>query len=193
MGKRSKHADPSAIIGGRMKDNIIYLTVADIEKRHPDKIADDILEYHRRDPFNAFAIEEIQFQEYFKDVFEKEAHKRGLTMNVKGIKPNTDKDLRIITLQPWIKNGWIRFKKYGMGELKKQLMYYRPKGKGGHDDGPDALEMLKCLLESGMGRITYETVARRSPFKDEQADDDRRDNDRSGPARSGLARARGLW
>jgi predicted phage terminase large subunit-like protein len=150
MGKRSKNADPSAIIGGRMKDNIIYLTVADIEKRHPDKITDDILTYHQRDTFNEFAIEEIQFQEYFKDAFEKEAHKRGLTINVKGIRPNVDKDLRIITLQPWIKNGWIRFKKQGMTELKKHLIYYRPKGKGGHDDGPDALEMLKSLLESGM-------------------------------------------
>jgi predicted phage terminase large subunit-like protein len=150
MGKRSKGTDPSAIIGGRMKDNIIWLTVADIEKRHPDKITDDILTYHQRDPFAEFVIEEIQFQELFKDNFEKEAHKRGLTINVKGDKPNTDKDLRIVTLQPWIKNGWIRFKRYGMGELIKQLIYYRPKGKGGHDDGPDGLEMLKRLLEQGM-------------------------------------------
>ena len=37
-----------------------------------------------------------------------------------------------------------------MGELIRQLIYYRPKGKGGHDDGPDALEMLKALLEAGM-------------------------------------------
>lgn len=150
MGKKSKSADPSAILGGRMKDNVIYLTVADIEKRHPDKIMEDILTYHKRDPFDEFVIEEVQFQEFFKNTFEKEAHKRGLTMNVKGIKPNTDKDLRIITLQPWIKNGWIRLRKQGMNELKNQLIYYRPKGKGGHDDGPDALEMLKSLLESGL-------------------------------------------
>ncbi len=152
MGKKSKHADPSAIMGGRFKNNVIYLTVADIEKRHPDKITDDILTYHERDPFNELAIEEIQFQEFFKDHFEKEAHRRGLTINVTGDRPNTDKDLRIVTLQPWIKNGWIRFKRYGMGELIKQLIYYRPKGKGGHDDGPDALEMLKRLLERGMIR-----------------------------------------
>ena len=71
-------------------------------------------------------------------------------MNVTGTKPNTDKDLRIVTLQPWIKNGWIRFRRHGMGELIKHLIYYRPKGKGGPDDGPDALEMLKSLLERGL-------------------------------------------
>ena len=150
MGKKAKGRDPSAILGGRMKNNVIYLTVADIDKRHPDKIIDDILVYQQRDPFDEFVVEEIQFQEFFKDSFEKEAHRRGLTMNVKGTKPNTDKDLRILTLQPWIKNGWIRFKRHGMGELIKHLIYYRPKGKGGPDDGPDALEMLKSLLESGL-------------------------------------------
>jgi len=150
MGKKSRAADPSALIGGKMKTNIIYLTVADIEKRHPDKIINDTLAIHERDPFAELVIEEVQFQEFFKDTFEKEAHKRGFTINVKGDRPNVDKDLRIITLQPWIKNGWIRFKRHGMGELIKQLIYYRPKGKGGHDDGPDALEMLKRLIETGM-------------------------------------------
>lgn len=149
MGKKSKSADPSAILGGRMKNNIIWLTVADIEKRHPDKIVNDILGYQQRDPFSEFAIEEVQFQEFFKDHFIKEAHRRGLTMNVKGVKPNVDKDLRIVSLQPWVKNGWIRFRR-NMRELVRQLIYYRPKGKGGHDDGPDALEMLKSLLEAGM-------------------------------------------
>lgn len=150
LGKKSKHADPSAILGGRMKNNVIYLTVADIEKRHPDQIMTDILTYHERDRFDELAMEEIQFQEFFSQSFQKEAHARGLTINVKPIKPNTDKDLRIVTLQPWIKNGWIKLRRSGMGELVRQLIHYRPKGKGGHDDGPDALEMLKSLLEGGM-------------------------------------------
>ncbi len=149
MGKKSKHADPSAIVGGKFVNGVIYLTVGDIEKRHPDKITDDILIYHKREPFSRFLIEEVQFQEYFKHSFEKEAHKRGLTISVQGVRPNVDKDLRILTLQPWIKNGWIRFKKSGMQRLIEQFIYYRPKGKGGHDDGPDAVEMLKTWFESG--------------------------------------------
>ena len=150
MGKKSKHADPSAIVAGKFQNGVIYLTVGDVENRHPDKITEDILMYHQREPFFQFLIEEVQFQEYFKHSFEKEAHSRGLTINVSGIRPNTDKDLRIVTLQPWVKNGWIRFKRTGMRELIEQFIYYRPKGKGGHDDGPDAVEMLKTFFESGM-------------------------------------------
>ncbi len=161
LGKKSRNSDPSAIVGGKMKGQILYLTIGDIEKRHPDKIIEDSLTYHRKDPFHAFAIEETQFQEFFKDTFEKEAHKRGLNMNVVGVKPNVDKDLRIITLQPWVKNGWIRFKK-NMRELVRHFIYYRPKGKGGHDDGPDAVEMLKSLVEAGLGGKTeYQSVTRR--------------------------------
>ncbi len=171
LGKKSKTSDPSAIVGGRMKDNVIYLTLADIEKRHPDKIIDDTLAAHRRDRFDEVAIEEIQFQEFFKTTFEKEAHKRGLTVNVSGVRPNVDKDLRIITLQPWIKNGWIKFKRYGMQELIRQLIYYRPKNKGGHDDGIDGLEMLKALLERGLIVATS--------ISDETTDEDYR-NDNSG-------------
>ena len=150
LGGKSKHADPSAILGGKMKNGIIYLTVADIEKRQPDQIMTDILVYHERDRFDEFAMEEIQFQEFFSKTFQAEAHAKGLTINIKSVKPNKDKDLRIITLQPWIKNGWIKFRRAGMGELIRHLIYYRAKGRGGHDDGPDALEMLKNLLEGGL-------------------------------------------
>lgn len=150
MGKQSKKADPSAILAGKMKSNIIYLTVADIEKRHPDKITTDCLDHHERARFDEVDIEEVQFQELFKNNFETEAHRRGLTVRVEGKRPDKDKDLRIQSLQPWIKNGWIKFKRHGMGTLIRQLINFRLRNKGGHDDGPDALEMLKKMLESGL-------------------------------------------
>ena len=146
MGKKSKRHDPSAIMAGKYKDGRIYLTVADIEKRHPDKIIMDILAYHERERFQQFGVETIQFQEYFKDSLVKEAHKKGLTLNVVEVKPNVDKLLRIQTLQPWIKNGWILFRR-NMRELLTQLMHYPM---GDHDDGPDALEMLKSMIEAGL-------------------------------------------
>jgi predicted phage terminase large subunit-like protein len=149
LGKRGRSGDTSIIMGGRMKDRILYLDVADIERRRPDKIMADIIAHHSRDRFDKFRMETIQFQEFFAREFEKLAHKENLTINVDDYAPNTDKDLRIVRLQPWIKNGWIRFKKE-MRELKRQLIYYRPKGKGGPDDGPDALEMLLGLCEAGL-------------------------------------------
>jgi len=149
LGKRNKRSDPSAIIAGYMKDNILYLDVADIERRQPDKIMSDLIAHHTRKPFDKLRIESVQFQEFFLRQFEKLSHEQGMTINIEEYCPNSDKDLRIIRLQPWIKNGWIRLKKE-MFELKRQLIYYRPKGRGGHDDGPDALEMLLDLCEKGL-------------------------------------------
>jgi predicted phage terminase large subunit-like protein len=149
LGKRNKRGDPSAIMGGRMKDRILYLDIADIGRKQPDVIMTDILAWHHRDHFDKFRIETVQFQEFFAREFEKLAKEKGLVINVDDYVPNTDKDLRIIRLQPWIKNGWIRFKKEHR-ELKRHLIYYRPKNKGGPDDGPDALEMLLGLCEEGL-------------------------------------------
>lgn len=149
LGKKNKRNDPSAILGGRMKDRVLYLDIADIEKRQPDRILEDILTYHQRDPFDKFRMETVQFQEFFSRTLETVSHERGLTLNIDEYQPNTDKDLRIIRLQPWIKNGWIRFKPE-MRELKRQLIYYRPKGRGGHDDGPDCLEELLGLCEGAL-------------------------------------------
>lgn len=149
LGKQNKRSDPSVIMGGRMKSSILYLDIADIEKRQPDRILTDILAYHERDPFDKFRFETVQFQEFFARTVEQVAHDRGITLNIDEFKPNADKDLRIIRLQPWIKNGWIRFRR-NMKELVRQLIYYRPKGRGGHDDGPDALEMLLGLCEGAL-------------------------------------------
>lgn len=149
LGKKNKRNDPSAILGGRMKDKILYLDIADIERRQPDRIMADILMYHARDRFDKFRMETVQFQEFFARSLETKSHDEGLVLNIDEHTPNTDKDLRIIRLQPWIKNGWIRFRAEHR-ELKRQLLYYRPKGRGGHDDGPDCLEMLLGLCEAGL-------------------------------------------
>lgn len=149
MGKKSKRHDPSAIIAGRYKNGRIYLEIADIEKRVPDRIIDDVLAYHKRDPFRAFGVESIQFQEFFAAQLAKEAHARNLTLNVAELKPHTDKMLRIQTLQPWIKNGWIVFRR-NMRALIDQIIHYPM---GDHDDGPDALEQLKSMMEAGITRV----------------------------------------
>lgn len=151
LGKKAKGRDPSAVLGGRVKKmdggKIIYLDIADIEKRHPDKIITDILTYHKRDPFELFGCESVQFQEYFAGNIEKTAHALGVTLNVVEIRSVSDKFLRIQKLQPWIKNGWIRFHK-NMITLLNQLKFFP---KADHDDGPDALEMLCSLVEGSTG------------------------------------------
>ncbi len=149
LGKRNKRNDPSAIITGYMKERILYLNIADIAPRRPDAIMADIRLYHERQRIDKLRMETVQFQEFFARQLEQLSKDKGLVLNIDDKTPNTDKDLRIIRLQPWIKNGWIRFKPEHR-ELKRQLLYYRPKGRGGHDDGPDCLEMLLDLCEGSL-------------------------------------------
>ena len=53
-------------------------------------------------------------------------------------KPNSDKMLRIESLQPHIANGLILLHR-SQSTLESQLRHFP---KADHDDGPDALEML---------------------------------------------------
>lgn len=150
MGKQSAYSDPSAIIVAiRLPNGYIDIVVADIEKRHPDKIITDFLAYYKRFRFSAAGVEETQFQEFFKDTLLKESARTGLYPPVQGVKPVSDKKLRISSLQPWIKNGFIRFRKE-QRTLLEQLKFFP---KSDHDDGPDALEGVVKLIEGHAGGI----------------------------------------
>ncbi|MCP3942206.1 MAG: phage terminase large subunit [Desulfobacteraceae bacterium] len=154
LGKKSRKTDPSAIITGRHYNGVIWLEVADIEKRHPDQIIEDVLIYHKRDPMHLAGVEVVQFQQFFKDTLEKIAHDRNMTLNIAEIQQSQDKTLRIQSLQPWIKNGWIRFKR-NMATLVDQLVKFPM---ADHDDGPDALEMLKTLIENSPGPVISDVL-----------------------------------
>lgn len=147
MGKSSHKADPSAILIGAVREAEGYIDVveADIQKRHPDAIMEALFEYHKQYKFTRVVIEEVQFQELFKDQLIKEGAKRQIYLPVEGVRPVADKRLRITKLQPHIKNGLIRFRR-DQRLLLDQLKYFP---KASHDDGPDALEMLFSLIERG--------------------------------------------
>lgn len=145
MGK-SVRADFSAIIIlGKTRSGLLDVLVGDLDRRNPDQILADILsrckvliEQHPNIPFTSFAIESVQFQEYFRDNVIKESRKRGFYLPVSSTdNQNSRKDLRIKTLQPLLKNGQLRFHKQ-QRLLLEQLQYYPL---ADHDDGPDALEM----------------------------------------------------
>lgn len=147
MGSASKKADPSAILVGCVNsDGIIDIIQADIQKRHPDSIMELLFDFHKKYQFERIAIEEVQFQQLFKDQVLKEGTRRKIYPPVEGVRPINDKILRISKLQPHIKNGLIRFRK-NQTLLLDQLKYFP---KASHDDGPDALEMLFNLINSGL-------------------------------------------
>jgi len=71
-----------------------------------------------------------------------------------------NKDLRIQSLQPFVKNGYIKFNEKHKTLLQQMKEY--PMGK--NDDGPDALEMaVRAALELKVGtKVDYKSVISRA-------------------------------
>ena len=140
LGKAGQGRDPSALlVGGLDRENMrLYEVEADIRKRHPDRIIQDLIALQRRWSCLMWAVEAVQFQEFFADVLVREAARQGLPLPVTPLKNNTDKLLRIESLHPYFCQGRILLNP-DSHVLIDQLRHFPM---ADHDDGPDALEML---------------------------------------------------
>jgi predicted phage terminase large subunit-like protein len=142
MGK-GKKSDFSAICTvARDSAGFLYVVDSNAERRHPDKITNDILDLAEMYHYEEFAVETIAFQELFSHDLKKAGMAKGIYLNVVEVKPRTDKEIRIMKLQSFIKNGYLKFHR-SQKELIDQLVYL---GKWANDDQADALEMAVSLF-----------------------------------------------
>lgn len=141
MGKAG--GDFSGIITLGVDANFrVYILDADLRKRHPDIIIEDILTKHKEFVYNKFGVETNQFQEFFKDTLQKRIENDKIDLPIFEIKQHSDKILRIQSLQPDIKNGRVMFRR-NQRALIEQLVNFPS---AAHDDGPDALEGALTLV-----------------------------------------------
>ena len=147
LGKAGASRDPSAILVGAFdrKTGILYVEVAQIKKRLPDLIIEDVIALQAKHKCKVWAVETVQFQEFLKTELVKRSAARGIPVPARAVKPITDKLLRIESLQPHIANGLIKFDANHTA-LLDQLRHFP---KAAHDDGPDALHMLWILASGG--------------------------------------------
>jgi predicted phage terminase large subunit-like protein len=167
LGKNKK-SDTSAIIAlaKDTRTGYMYVVVASIEKRKPDVIIEDAIETSKRlrrdykKPFAKFRVETVQFQHFFKDVMAQRSAEAGEYLPIEEVNNVQNKDLRIQSLQPFVKNGYIKFNEKHKTLLQQMKEY--PMGK--NDDGPDALEMaVRAALELKVGtKVDYKSVISRA-------------------------------
>lgn len=167
LGKNKK-SDTSSIfaLAKDTSTGYIYVVIADISKRKPDQIIEDALEASRRlkrdfkRPYYKFGVETVQFQYYFAEIMRQRAAEAGEYLPIEEINSVQNKDARIQSLQPFVKNGYIKFSKRHK-TLQKQMTEY-PMGK--NDDGPDGLQMAVALaLSVKVGRkVDYKTAVARA-------------------------------
>jgi predicted phage terminase large subunit-like protein len=159
-GKKAKIGDYSAIVTiGKDRNGIIYVVDVDLKRKDIDSRIEDILRLHKKYNYRLFVVETAAFQYFAKDVLVKRAKAVGSDLRFK-IKEDTgqsDKDLRIRGLAPYIVDGTIRFlhssqwsgtKGIEYRNAIKQLVGYGAGAK--HDDFPDALAMVFELVKYGV-------------------------------------------
>lgn len=167
LGK-NKRSDTSSITNLALSIKTGYMYVADssIEKRKPDIIIQDVFEMSKRlkrdygKGFYKFGVETVQFQYYFKEVMAQKSAEEGEYIPIEEIQSTVNKVLRIESLQPVIKNKYLKFNREHK-TLLKQLEEF-PMGK--NDDGPDGLQMAVQLAQSikaVASKANYRTVLRR--------------------------------
>lgn len=164
LGKLGKGRDPSAILVGgyNRKACVLDVVEASIAKRLPDRIIEDMLALQLKYRCLAWVVESVQFQEFFRTELIRRGALRGIPMPARPTTPNTDKDLRIASLQPYAANGQIRIHP-SQKTLLEQLRHWP---KADHDDGPDALEMLWKLASGASAEFAYAAVAHRTTARD---------------------------
>lgn len=167
LGKNKKSDTSSIIIIAKdTASGYMYVLEASIEKRKPDAIIDDAIETSKRlkrdfkKPLFKFGVETVQFQHFFKDVMVKKSAEAGEYLPIEEINSVLNKNMRIESLQPFVKNKYLKFNPRHK-TLLQQLKEY-PMGK--NDDGPDGLEMavrLALNIKSNT-KVDYKSVISRA-------------------------------
>ncbi|WP_278370891.1 MULTISPECIES: phage terminase large subunit [Thalassospira] len=147
LGKKGNGRDPSAILVGGFDRRAGELSVveASIRKRVPKVIISNVIELQKQYRCVTWGVETVQFQEFLRTQLIDEAIRQHVPLNGVPISQNTDKDLRIESLQVPIADGRIKLHT-SQRTLLSQLEQWP---NADHDDGPDCLEMLWNLA------ITY--------------------------------------
>lgn len=170
LGKKGSRRDPSALLVGGFNrgTGILDVVEAKIGKRVPDKIISDIVELQREYRCLLWVVESVQYQEFLRTELVKRSAQLGIPVPARPVRPNDDKDLRIVSIQPHVANGLIRSHP-SHKTLNSQLTHWPM---ADHDDGPDALQMLWLAVTTMLPVFEYTPVPKAGRDIDESVDVD---------------------
>ncbi len=125
LGKKNKNRDPSAILVGGFNrfTGILDVVEADIRRRLPNKLIEDVIKYQREYHCLCWSFESVQFQEFLRTVLVERSAALGVPVPALPVIPLEDKALRIESLQPHMANGLIRIS-HTHQTLIDQLRHY---------------------------------------------------------------------
>lgn len=156
LGKAGASRDPSAIVIAGLDGSTgkVYVVRADIKKRLPDGIIQDVISLQRQFNCAKWAVEAVQFQEFLRTELIKRGQAQGVPIPAVAVKPTSDKLLRIESLQPHMANGQLLLHP-SQSTLIDQFRHFP---KADHDDGPDAVEMVYKLAVSFNNSVVMQAI-----------------------------------
>lgn len=100
LGKKNKNRDPSAILVGGFNrfTGILDVVEADIRRRLPNKLIEDVIKYQREYHCLCWSFESVQFQEFLRTVLVERSAALGVPVPALPVIPLEDKALRIESL-----------------------------------------------------------------------------------------------
>lgn len=174
LGK-SRLSDFSAVIVlGKGTNGLIYVVDCVVERLNPDRILEVLLQKGREYNFVRFGVEVNQWQDLLRMMLVARSAKEGLYLPIVELRHTKDKVIRVQSLIPYIKNGYIKFNR------EHRLLLEQLKGfpKLRHDDGPDCLEMAVRMVSQGpaIDAMMTGTATRTTRQAVNDDDDDDADN-----------------
>ncbi len=147
---KSKSSDFTGIVTlGRGKEGTVYVVDVVLERMPPDRTMEVIFAKHRIFNYRNFGVESNVFQSLFAEQIKKFSSENKEYLPVIEVGHTANKELRIQSLQPLIKQGLLKIRSdwrddKNYKELINQFVYFPL---AGHDDGPDAIEGAFSLLK----------------------------------------------
>lgn len=156
LGKAGSSRDPSAIViaGLDTTTGKVYIIKAEIKKRLPDRIIEDVIVLQRQFNCIKWAVEAVQFQEFLRTELIKRGQAQGVPIPAVAVKPTSDKLLRIESLQPHMANEVLLLHP-SQSTLIDEFRHFP---KAAHDDGCDAVEMVYKLATSFKNSVVMQAI-----------------------------------
>jgi predicted phage terminase large subunit-like protein len=143
---KTNRSDFSAItVLGKDKDGYFYVLEGDCRRLKPDVLIEEVVKKLDRFKINRIGVESVNFQALLMEQLRKALIQNNHYIEITPINSRSNKHNRIISLQPLIANGYIKFNKSNK-VYNQQILDYSSTAK--HDDAPDSLEMAISLFKS---------------------------------------------
>jgi predicted phage terminase large subunit-like protein len=147
---KSKSSDFTALVTlGKGKEGTVYIVDIVLERMPPDRTMEVIFAKHKIFDYKKYGVESNVFQSLFSEQMKKYSAEHQCYLPVIEVGHSSNKNLRIQSLQPLIKQGLLKIRSdwkddRDYKELINQFVYFPL---GGHDDGPDSVEGAFSLLK----------------------------------------------